>query len=161
MNQSGKIQSSQICHSPLNNRLASSPENLRLNSLTKNQVYKEIEKGNHKIVFATFKQTPNEIIEDAIKMNLDLNKLIDESKIVFANFTPIKITEEIGSDYSLSPILDRIAFAIGKIGATKIILSEVDHLLNSFSNKRLVKKEISRIYEDLEAIRIEIINHED
>ena len=123
------------------------------------QIRQSIEKGEEKVVIATFKNTPKEIIEKLKNKKIDYRKLVQENKVVFVNFASAIPLQEVSNNYNLFPITMRIEMAIKKNNASKVILCETDSLKKQFPSKN-IDFELEQILSKLKVQKVNVKSYE-
>ena len=97
-------------------------------------------------VFIAFEETKEDIIKNVASLGFDLQTLIDENKIFvdYLYVDPAEIME--AGDYDLEGLFIRLNAAIQKVGAKRVAIDTIEVLYNSFSNKRILRTEINRLF---------------
>ena len=104
-------------------------------------LYRGITKFNEPGVFVTFEEKPDYIIKNVEKFGWNYKKLIKEKKLVFVNvgIDAEAMDLEIDDEVDLTPILNRIKYAVKQIGAKRISIDSMGSLYDRFSNKRQIR----------------------
>ena len=97
-------------------------------------------------VILTFEETPRDLMLNAKSIGLDLQKLIDEQKVIIDYFDlSNKSIEEVGL-YNLEGLFLRLQSAVEEIGAKRIHIDTIESLFTYFENKEIIRKEFSRLF---------------
>jgi circadian clock protein KaiC len=98
-------------------------------------------------VFVTFEERPVDIVNNVASLGLEMDKLIDEGKILIEHIAvdPAELAE-IG-DYDLEGLFLRLEFAIDQIGAKRIVLDTIESLFSAFTNPAILRAEIRRLFD--------------
>jgi len=98
-------------------------------------------------VFVTFEERPVDIVSNVASLGFQLDKLIDDEKVVIEHIAvdPAELAE-IG-DYDLEGLFMRLELAIDSIGAKRVVLDTIESLFSAFSNPAILRAEIRRLFD--------------
>jgi circadian clock protein KaiC len=98
-------------------------------------------------VFVTFEERPVDIVSNVASLGFDMNRLIDEGKILIEHIAvdPAELAE-IG-EYDLEGLFLRLELAIDQIGAKRIVLDTIESLFSAFTNPAILRAEIRRLFD--------------
>ncbi len=97
-------------------------------------------------VFFTFEERPEDIVENAAPMGLDLKAPIDSGTLRIEHIKrPTESVEEAGS-YTLDGLLMRIELALKSTDAQVIAIDTIETLFGMFENERTVRSELVRLF---------------
>ncbi|HHE55748.1 MAG TPA: circadian clock protein KaiC [Caldithrix abyssi] len=101
---------------------------------------------NENGVILTFEETPEDLVINANSIGIDLQKLIDQKKVVIDYFDcTSKELQEAGL-FNLEGLFLRLKAAIEEVGAKRVHLDTLESLFNLFENKEIVRGEFSRLF---------------
>lgn len=97
-------------------------------------------------VFMAFEETDKELIENVESLGFELDKLVNQNKIVIdhVHVDPKEI-EETG-EYDLEGLFIRLNHAIKSVGAKRIVLDTIESLFSGFSNPVILRAELRRLF---------------
>lgn len=97
-------------------------------------------------VLVSFEERVDELASNAAGFGWDLKRHMDDKNLyaTFVNLAPAE-TIEMG-DFDLSGLFLRIEMAIKAVGAKRIVLDGMNNLLATFSNERIVRAELLRLF---------------
>lgn len=98
------------------------------------------------VVFLSFEERPEDIIDNAASIGLDLQSLIDSKRlhIEFVN-RPTEAVAEVGS-YNLDGLLVRIEVALKRLNARYLAIDTIETLFSMFEDQRIVRQELVRMF---------------
>ena len=97
-------------------------------------------------VLMTFEENAQEIASDVASLEFDLQGLIDEGKLI-VDYVHLDRSEiEEAGDYDLEGLFVRLDYAIRSIGARRVVLDTVEALFGGFSNERILRAELRRLF---------------
>jgi len=67
------------------------------------------------------------------------------------------VTVESGQNYDLSPLVERIKYAIKKSKAKRLVIDGLDNLFSRFQNKDAVRQTLYRIIAELKDLRVTVL----
>ena len=97
-------------------------------------------------VFVAFEETPTELSRNVRSLGFDLDQLVRQKKIFVdcVEIEPGQI-EETG-EYDLDGLFIRLADAISRVGARRIVLDTLEVLFGGLSNQAIVRSELRRLF---------------
>jgi circadian clock protein KaiC len=106
-------------------------------------------------VFVTFEESPEDIRNNMIGLGFDIYTWELEGKWAFVDASPRPEQKEIVTgEFDLGALLARIEFAIGKVGATRVVLDSLGAIFTQFSDSSLVRSELFRIASSLKKMNV-------
>lgn len=118
-------------------------------------LYQGVTKYGQNGVFVTFEEHPEDIVRNFKSFGWQFEKLIKQKRINFVDLSPsFEEIEEISSIYNLSPILERIKFAVKKINAKRVVIDGIGFLYSKFSNLKMVRQVIYSIHDELKKMGV-------
>lgn len=103
-------------------------------------------KNNENGVFITFEELPCDIIINMQGFGWDLEKWMEEKKIVIVDVSPEPQEEIIeAGTYDLGGLLSRIENAIKRVKAKRLALDSLGAVFNQLTNKAIIRRELFRI----------------
>ncbi len=98
-------------------------------------------------LFVTFEERPSDIVSNVASLGFEMDKLVDEGKILIEHIAvdPSELAE-IG-DYDLEGLFLRLELAIEQVGAKRIVLDTIESLFSAFTNPAILRAEIRRLFD--------------
>lgn len=97
-------------------------------------------------VILSFEEPPQDLITNARSIGIDLQKLIDQKKVVIDFFDcSSKEVHEAGL-FNLDGLFLRLQAAVEEVGAKRVHLDTLESLFNMFENKEVIRSEFSRLF---------------
>jgi len=115
-------------------------------------LYRGITEYNENGVFVTFEEHPEDIIKNVRNFGWDFDLLIRQKKLVFVNVSPNDSHIEMNGKYDLSPLIERIKYAITKVHAKRVALDSISMLFSRFLNKDSIREVIYLICSELKIL---------
>ena len=96
-------------------------------------------------VFMSFEETPDELYKDVASLNLNLQKLVSQKKIVLEHvILERKDIQE--RDFNLEGLLVRLEHAIDSIGAKRVVLDSLESPFAGIKDEGVLRVEIKRLF---------------
>ena len=97
-------------------------------------------------VFISFEETLPDLAKNAASLGFDLKQLVAQGKL-FLDFVQISRTEiaETG-EYDLDGLFIRIADAVQRVGAKRVVLDTIEALFSELPNPGILRAEIRRLF---------------
>ena len=96
-------------------------------------------------VFMSFEETADELYKDVASLNLDLQGLVSQKKIVLEHvLLERKDVQE--KDFNLEGLLIRLENAIDSIDAKRVVLDSIESLFAGLTNAGILRLEIKRLF---------------
>ncbi len=97
-------------------------------------------------VFVAFEETPGELAKNVASLGFDVEKLIEEKKLVI-DFVRVERSEiEETGEYDLEGLFIRIGYAIDSIGAKRVVLDTIESLFAGLKNQAILRAELRRLF---------------
>src|SRR6202162_1286583 len=98
-------------------------------------------------VFMSFEETIPDLTQNAASLGFDLDRLVAEKKL-FLDHVHISRSEIAESgEYDLDGLFIRIADAVQKVGARRIVLDTIEALFGEMPNPGILRAEIRRLFD--------------
>lgn len=97
-------------------------------------------------VFMSFEETAEELTENVSSLGWDLDKLMTQQQLMidYVSLDPQEIAET--GDYDLEALFIRLSYAIGAIGAKRVVLDTIEVLFAGLSNEAIIRSELRRLF---------------
>ncbi len=97
-------------------------------------------------VLIAFEETPQEIERNVASLGFNIKDLVDHKKLFldFVYLEPSEIQET--GDYDLEGLFIRLQHAVDSVGAKRICLDTLEALFSGFSNERVLRSELRRLF---------------
>jgi circadian clock protein KaiC len=97
-------------------------------------------------VFMSFEETLPDLAKNAASLGFDLDRLVKEKKL-FLDYVHISRSEiEETGEYDLDGLFIRIADAVQRVGAKRIVLDTIEALFGELPNPGILRAEIRRLF---------------
>ncbi len=112
-----------------------------------NFLYTGIRDFSQNGVLVTFEESPRDIKKNVKGFGWDYDKLEEENKLFIVDMTPaisgkVMVIKE---DFDMDPIIERVLYAVNKVGAKRVALDGIDSLFSRFKNKKIIRNTIYRL----------------
>ena len=98
-------------------------------------------------VFMTFEERPADLVANVASLNYDLDHLLREDKIAIDHVRVERSEIEETGEYDLEGLFIRLAYAIDRIGAKRVVLDTIEALFAGLSNQAILRSELRRLFE--------------
>ncbi|MEB0262039.1 circadian clock protein KaiC [Mucilaginibacter sp. 10I4] len=96
-------------------------------------------------VFMSFEETEDELYKDVASLNLDLQGLVSQKKILIEHvLLERKDIQEL--DFNLEGLFVRLEHAIDSIGAKRVVLDSIESLFAGITDQGILRLEIKRLF---------------
>jgi circadian clock protein KaiC len=97
-------------------------------------------------VFISFEETLPDLAKNAASLGFDLNRLVADKKL-FLDHVYISRSEIAGTgEYDLDGLFIRIADAVQRVGAKRVVLDTIEALFGELPNPGILRAEIRRLF---------------
>ncbi len=97
-------------------------------------------------VFMAFEETEKDLKDNFFSMGFDLQELIDRQKMVI-DYVRIERSEiEETGEYDLDGLFIRLAAAVDRVGAKRVVLDTIEALFSGFSHEGILRSELRRLF---------------
>lgn len=97
-------------------------------------------------VFMAFEETAEELAKNVASLGFDLNKLIEQKKLLI-DFVRVERSEiEETGEYDLEGLFIRLGYAIDSIGAKRVVLDTIESLFAGLTNQAILRAELRRLF---------------
>jgi circadian clock protein KaiC len=97
-------------------------------------------------VFFAFEETASELAENVRTLGFDLQKLLDEKKLIVDHVRVERSEIEETGEYDLEGLFIRLGHAIDSIGAKRVVLDTLETLFGGLSNAAILRSELRRLF---------------
>ncbi|MDZ7698170.1 MAG: ATPase domain-containing protein [Deltaproteobacteria bacterium] len=119
-------------------------------------LYRGIQHYNENGVFVTLGETKDDIVQNVGAFNWDYPGLVSQGSLRFLDLTPKpdETIEHIDSGYDFTPMVVRIQNALGKAGASRLVIDGLDALFQRFSDKDAIRMSLFQLSARLKALGV-------
>src|SRR5665213_1262364 len=96
-------------------------------------------------VFMSFEETPDELYKDVASLNLNLQGLVSQKKIVIEHVI-LEHRDIQEKDFNLEGLLVRLEHAIDSIGAKRVVLDSLESPFAGIKDPGVLRVEIKRLF---------------
>ena len=96
-------------------------------------------------IFMSFEETEDELYNDVASLNLDLQGLVSQKKILL-EYVLLERRDIQESDFNLEGLLIRLEHAIDSIGAKRVVLDSIESLFAGLTDAGILRLEIKRLF---------------
>src|SRR5450631_3814847 len=96
-------------------------------------------------VFMSFEETEDELYKDVASLNLDLQGLVSQKKILLEHVV-LGRRDIQESDFNLEGLIIRLEHAIDSIGAKRVVLDSIESLFAGITDAGILRLEIKRLF---------------
>src|SRR4030043_1304391 len=108
-------------------------------------LYYGITKFKENGVYVTLEEDKRDIIKNVKGFGWNYASLIAQKKLAFVDAGALKeATIESGQNYDLSPLIERVKYALKKVKAKRLVIDCLDNLFSRFQNKEAVRQVLCR-----------------
>ena len=107
-------------------------------------------------VFMSFEETENELYTDVASLNLDLQGLVSQNKILIEHVI-LERKDIQQTDFNLEGLFVRLEHAIDSIGAKRVVLDSIESIFASITDVGILRLEIKRLFKWLKEKQVTAI----
>src|ERR1700675_4382519 len=96
-------------------------------------------------LFMSFEETEDELYKDVASLNLDLQELVSQKKILLEHVL-LERRDIQESDFNLEGLLIRLEHAIHSIGAKRVVLDSIESLFAGLTDVGILRLEVKRLF---------------
>ena len=100
-------------------------------------------------VFVTFEESPQDIIRNTESFGWNIDKLVKENKWAFVDVSPDDSSSVEVGQYDLGAFLTRIAYAVKKVKAKRVVIDSVSVLFTSYLDQGVIRRELHKLAANL------------
>jgi len=108
-------------------------------------------------VFVTFEETPQDIIRNTKGFGWNIDKLVKENKWAFVDASLDDSSSVEVGQYDLGAFLARIAYAIKKVKAKRVVIDSVSALFTHYHDHGVVRRELHKLAANLKKSNVTCI----
>ncbi|HZL68581.1 MAG TPA: circadian clock protein KaiC [Candidatus Limnocylindrales bacterium] len=97
-------------------------------------------------VFMSFEETEDELYEDVASLNLNLQKLVSQKKILLDHVLLERRDIQEKGDFNLEGLFVRLEHAIDSIGAKRVVLDSIESVFAGVTDAGILRLEIKRLF---------------
>ena len=97
-------------------------------------------------VFVAFEENEKELAQNVVSMGFDVAGLIARKKLIIDHVRVERSEIEETGEYDLEGLFIRLASAIARVAAKRIVLDTIESLFASFSNANILRAELRRLF---------------
>jgi len=97
-------------------------------------------------VFISFEETIPDLAENALSLGFDLHRLIAEKKLFLDHVSISRAEISETGEFDLDGLFVRIADAVRRVGARRVVLDTLEALFAELPNARILRAEIRRLF---------------
>jgi circadian clock protein KaiC len=97
-------------------------------------------------VILTFEETAEELTQNVASLGFDLDKLVEQKKLVVDHVHVERHEIEETGEYDLEALFIRLGYAIDSIGAKRVVLDTLETLFSGLSNVGILRAEVRRLF---------------
>lgn len=97
-------------------------------------------------VFISFEERAEDLTANVASLGFDLQHLIDTQKLAIDHIRVERSEIEESGEYDLEGLFVRIAWAVDRIGAKRIVLDTIETLFSGFGNEAILRAELRRLF---------------
>jgi circadian clock protein KaiC len=97
-------------------------------------------------VFMSFEETEGELYEDVASLNLNLQKLVSQKKILLDHVLLERRDIQEKGDFNLEGLFVRLEHAIDSIGAKRVVLDSIESVFAGVTDAGILRLEIKRLF---------------
>jgi circadian clock protein KaiC len=106
-------------------------------------------------VYVTFEEDKKDIIKNVKNFGWNYNSLIAQKKLAFVDAGALKgVIFESGTNYDLSPLIERVRYALKKVKAKRLVMDSIDSLFSRFQNKDAIRQALYQIVAELKDLGV-------
>jgi circadian clock protein KaiC len=108
------------------------------------------------VVFVTFEERPQAIVENLRSFGWDIQGWVDSGKWSFVDGSPEHDDETVftGGPFDLTPLLSRVVAAVERSGATRVAIDSIGALLGQFDDSTPARQGLFRLGRALERLGV-------
>jgi len=96
-------------------------------------------------VFMSFEETPDELYKDVASLNLNLQRLVSQKKVVLEHVI-LEHRDIQEKDFNLEGLLVRLEHAIDSIGAKRVVLDSLESPFSGIKDQGVLRVEVKRLF---------------
>ena len=121
-------------------------------------LYRGITKFKENGVFLTFEEDALDIIKNVKGFGWNYTSLVAQKKLAFVDAGALRdATLETGQNYDLSPLIERVKYALKKVKAKRLSIDCIDNLFSRFENKEAVRQALCQLTAELKDLGVTVL----
>jgi circadian clock protein KaiC len=97
-------------------------------------------------VFVAFEETADELTANVRSLGFDLDRLVDQRKLIIDHVRVERSELEDTGDYTLDGLFIRLGHAIDTLNARRVVLDTLEVLFSKLSNTTILRAELRRLF---------------
>lgn len=116
-------------------------------------LYRGITQFGENGVFVTFEETSEDITRNVLGFGWNYPELVRRKKLIFEDVSPTEeLHEELGTDYELTPLIERIKYAAKLIRAKRVAVDMLGGLFSRLKNEGRIREALCRLSVELKRL---------
>lgn len=121
-------------------------------------LYRGITQFKENGAYVAFEESKRDVINNVKGFGWNYGSLIASKKLAFVDASALReVTFESGKNYDLSPLIERIKYALKKVKAKRLIIDGLDNLFARFQNKEAVRQALYQITAELKDLGVTVL----
>ena len=121
-------------------------------------LYQGITQFKENGVYVAFEEDKRDIIKNVKGFGWNYALLIAQKKLAFVDAGALReVTFESSQNYDLSPLIERIKYALKKVKAKRLVIDGIDNLFSRFQNKDAVRQTLYQITAELKDLGVTVL----
>ena len=121
-------------------------------------IYRGITQFKENGVYVTFEEDKRDIIKNVRGFGWNYVSLIAQKKLIFVDAGAFRdVTIESSQDYDLSPLIERVKYAVKKVKAKRLVIDSLNSLFSRFQNKDAVRQALCQIIAGLKDMGVTVL----
>lgn len=121
-------------------------------------LYQGITQFKENGVYVAFEESKKDIINNVKSFGWNYDLLIASKKLAFVDAGALKeMTFESNENYDLSPLVERIKYALKIVKAKRLVIDGLDNLFSRFQNKDVVRQALYQITVELKDLGVTVL----
>ncbi len=120
-------------------------------------LYEGIVEFDENGVFVTFEESPQDIIRNTNSFGWNIGKLVKENKWAFVDASPDYCSSVEVGQYDLGAFLARIAYAVKKVKAKRVVIDSVSALFTHYQDLGVIRRELHKLAANLKKSNVTCI----
>ena len=121
-------------------------------------LYKGITQFKENGVYVTFEENKKDIIKNVKSFGWNYASLIAQKKLAFVDASALRdVTFESGQNYDLSPLIERVKYALKKVKAKRLVIDSLGGLFSRFQNKDAIRQALYQLTAKLKDLGVTVL----
>ena len=121
-------------------------------------LYQGITQFKENGVYVAFEESKRDIIKNVKSFGWNYASLIAQKKLAFVDAGALReMTFESSQNYDLSPLIERVKYALKTVKAKRLVIDGLDNLFSRFRNKDAVRQALYQITAELKTSEVTVL----